>query len=214
MPILAKLIALSLILGACAPDKGQVGEENFFCDTVATERLLVDEPSSLGFTAIDILQFSDGSHSGVLRWSDATEANLTIIVEHSGVTNHLTRAWNDDQENLTSGLSDSDCSDQMELELTVTMRTDDGSLDETWMLSLYAETAMEASLSQTLTSFNGSLDIRSFTPAGEFDDLQAYLEVSFSSATGISGTITGQGEHSSSDTVAVELFDIAFFAFP
>jgi len=134
-------------------------------------------------------------------------------VQHTGVTNHLTRGWIDENGDSAEIHPELDCSDLVELEIVITARTDDGSLYETWMLSLLAASADNASLSQSLTAANGSLDIESFAPTGEFDGLQAQVDMSFSNA-GVTGEIIGQAESSSGgNTVSAQSFDIASFLF-
>lgn len=202
-----------LALSACAPkDGGQVGEETVVCKPVETQSLAVDQDSPLGFSAMDILDFADGSHTETLRWADGTETELTTSFSFENTANFHVREWVDDSMGggPEPALDMADCPDIVEMSMTVSMSTADGELNESWLIDLQAASVDSATFYQDLSTAEGTIMIDRFAPTGDHDSYRAFLDLTIN-ATGITGTISGQAEGSDGETAFAQNYDIASF---
>ncbi len=211
--------ALLITLTACAPDDGgQVGEETIGCLPVETQTLALEETSPLGFTPMQVLDLVDGSHTAPLRWDDGSETVLTTSFSYASEANYQDREWVDDSdlggpEPAPAPADIGDCPDIVELSMTVTMQSADGALNETWTIALQALTADYSIFYQDLDALQGTLDIDSYAPAGNFDTRRAFLDFSIT-PTGVSGEIVGQASGTDGDVAFAENFAIASFGPP
>lgn len=211
--------ALLITLSACAPsDGGQVGEETIGCLPVDTQALALDETSPIGFSPMQVLELVDGSHAAPLRWANGSETVLTTSFSYASEANYQDREWIDDStlggpqpEPAPADLGD--CPDIVELSMTVTMQTDDGALNESWTIALQAVSADSSGFYRDIDGVQGTLDIDSYAPAGDFDSKHAFLNFSITAA-GVSGEIVGQASGTDGDVAFAENFAIASFGPP
>lgn len=194
----APILPLLLLFAgtACAPnDGGQVGEENFGCAAASTEELSVDDSTPLGFTVAEVLSLAEGTHESPLTWADERSAVLTVTMSYASRATYQDREWmstnGDGREDLDIGTGD--CLDILNLEMNVQLMTDDGALNENFIVDLQAATVTEAGFHISLGLPTGSLAIEAFAPAGSFESYSAALDLVID-AGGISGTISGQAE--------------------
>jgi len=213
------LVALFLALAACAPsDGGQVGEETIGCLPVETQVLEVDETSPLGFTPMDVLTLVDGSHTEALRWADGGETELTTSFSFASAANFQDREWVDagsseDGQPEPAPADLGDCADIVELSMTVTMQTTDGRLNESWAIALQAVAVDSSGFYQELEALQGSLDIQSYAPSGDFDSNRAFLDFTIT-PSGFDGEIVGQASGTDGQVAYAENYPIASFGPP
>ncbi len=187
------LFLLSIGLFACSPDNGQVGEETLTCRVISTQNISLEENTSANFSAMDILLFSEGSHQAELQWADSSTSTLTLNLDSVGGPTLLTREWLDEDGNTSPFENLANCPTQIEIIMMATLQTEDGALDESWTVRLLAEDASEARFSRTLTTINGSLNIASYAPEGDYNNHQAFLSLRLH-PDGMDGAIDGQAE--------------------
>jgi hypothetical protein len=205
-----------LALTACSPASGgQVGEETLGCLPVDSIALGETDPSPLGFTIMDVEDFTVGQHETELRWEGGSTTPLTIGITYSGNGFYRDREWVDEGGSAEPALlDDEDCPDILDLEIAIEVSTDDGALNESWMTSLAAVTAMSASASHEFPAVSGTLDLAAFAPSSDYDELRGFLELRIEGQA-VSGTLTGQvsksGGGGDSDTASAETFPIAEF---
>ncbi len=220
MPVPTKFIPLLFVLfNACAPDNGQVGEETVFCEVYASESLQPQQNSALGFSPATISSFVSGMHNGTLRWASAEEGDFSITMEFTGTANFLSRAFGGEPSD--DGIEpqfDLGCPDVVDLEMMVTLVSNDGRLNESWLVHLLAPSSVEASFSRELDELAGSLDIVSFAPSDDAVRYSVNVDVAFQDGSlpgsPVSGRIVGQSENQDTgDTVSATSFDIASFEF-
>ena len=213
------LATLLITLTACAPsDGGQVGEETIGCLPVETQALTLEQTSPIGFSPMQVLDLVDGSHTAPLRWADGSETVLTTSFTYASEANYQDREWVDDNnsggpEPAPAPADLGDCPDIVELSMTVTMQSADGALNESWTIALEATTADSSAFYQALDAVQGTLDIDSYAPAGNFDSKRAFLDFSIE-ASGVSGEITGQASGTDGDVAFADNFAIASFGPP
>lgn len=197
-----------MLVIACAPDNGQVGEETIQCKAVSMERIDRDEISPLGFSPAEILSFSEGTHSGTLQWADSMQSEVTINMQFTGEATYQVRDWVDENGGLAEQQLEIDCPNVMELEMEITISSTDGRLNESWPVQLRASSTIEATTSVQPQSFVGTLDVASFAPEGDFIRHRAFVDVDFQNGI-LSGRLSGQAESENGDVVSALSYDIA-----
>lgn len=199
--VVLSLGAVACDLGAADPnDGGQFGEEaGARCEAVGATPLGADEVSALGFAPQALLDLAVGTHADTLAWAQlGTTTGVTLTVSHDGGAMELV-----DYEVVSEGGSGGMepaiepalfCADQVEIEVAVSLTTDDGAFAESWTVRLAAAEAARASFSRELDAVSGTFDPWDHAPAGNtYDTMRAWVDVAFDAA-GASGVISGQGE--------------------
>jgi hypothetical protein len=209
-------VPLVLGLAACqlgpAGDGGQQGEETSGCGVVASDVLEPGEDSVLGFGGDAISALAAGSHSGTLTWASGSTTGVTVDVGDLGEIRFEDMAWIDDNG---SGIEPADdCPDQVAVDATIGLTTEDGAFAESFALPLTASTADEAGFwtELTLDALGGSYTVTEVDPA-DYDGVAAFVGGTFDES-GSHGTIDGQatldGDASDPEGVAsAENFAIA-----
>ncbi|HEV8551442.1 MAG TPA: hypothetical protein VGQ57_20485, partial [Polyangiaceae bacterium] len=109
------------------------GEAGLRCTpTMSSEPLAFDTPSPLGFSGADVARALPGASSSVVLWRDGTDTTLDVTLTPG------TRA----------GYASS-CRANV-LDVTVSLRTADGALDETVVTELFAKNPDAVSLDVSL----------------------------------------------------------------
>jgi hypothetical protein len=133
------LSTLALTTMACAtlPAGGQTGEEHDPCVEVESTPLLPDERSSLGFTPNEAVSTAVGIHGQVLSWADGPSSMLTLTITQMGDARFVRLRPRDEEEiRLDRG-----CADQIDVPVSITLQTEDGTFDDTWALVLHSHQA-------------------------------------------------------------------------
>jgi len=215
-PLVALLLASGCSSNETAPDAdpnpgddddsiggGQTGEENFGCLPVGNEPLALDAASPLGFSAAQLLAALGAEHNATLTYADGSTTPLQVAIEYEGGgVEFVDRAFRSDgsgEEQASTGIEIAlDCSDVVEVEVTLTFATDDGAFDEAWPVTLSADTASTArAYSQiALDELTGSFELSrvdSEADASRFDAVSAELALDLV-GTLWSGDLSGLGE--------------------
>jgi hypothetical protein len=174
----------------------------------------VDTDTPLGFSAADILAFAGGSHEVTIRWNPSEFASygpesgdhaLTITLSHDdGEIRFVEPKENngDGDNHLGSLLPTAPCSEWLEIDVTVTLKSDGGALDESFETTLMARSPLQAIASHQLKhdQVMGGFEITdvriegfmlaqlqlsmTFTPLGSSGNLSAVFEVRRGDAVG------------------------------
>ena len=174
----------------------------------------LDEVSSLGFSAADLIALAEGPHTETLAWleneiassSGEGSTEVEVRLEFSESARFVDRSPKPSEENGQEGGPDigyeSSCSDRLELDATLTLKTADGALDETVPVVVWAETdrLVHANFSLDADELTGSLEVTVEPPPGFEADGPPQLgfdiniaEVGFMGSIGVSGTYSGNG---------------------
>jgi hypothetical protein len=150
----AALIAALSSLAGCAG--GQTGHEGENANCKETARKLgLNEASPLGFSADEVLGFAEGAHVTSFDWQPSPDvpygpesgvSELTLAVTSLGVQRFVTRELDGTSMSEELGC----CSDSLQLNVRIDLRTSSGALDETFDTVLEARHAGSASLSVRL----------------------------------------------------------------
>jgi hypothetical protein len=208
------LIGLSLgflFLPACttAPgDGGQQGEETAKCTAMSSTALAHDEASALGFSPDDVLAFSSGAMSSTLTWAKGGTTDLSLNVTPGSTYAFVHYEYQDSGSGLA--VAEIGCEDQVEIPATVTFATADGAFDESWSLTLAAQTADAVFASQTLdlAALGGTYAVTTEVDPSAYDGLNAWADLTFA-ASGPTGDVSGQATKVESETASATAFDIA-----
>jgi hypothetical protein len=118
------------------------------CKVTSATELGLDAESALGFTANDVLAFVEGTHEETLRWypqdgfsyaPESGEHALTVQITRDGAPRFTkyTRASNGSLGEIAlAGVDGEPCSDAIEIDVEVLVKTDQGALDETFPATL------------------------------------------------------------------------------
>jgi hypothetical protein len=131
------MLALTTVACATPPAGGQTGEEHGSCIEVDSMPLLPDERSPLGFTPNEAVSTAVGTHGEVLSWADGPSSMLTLTITPMGYARFV--RLRPQEENVTR--LDRGCADQIDVPVSVTLQTDDGTFDDTWALILHSQQA-------------------------------------------------------------------------
>lgn len=206
------VLTTACTLGTDPDDGGQIGEESGArCEAVGRTALAVDEESALGFAPQALVDLAVGSTTSTLDWADGTS---TPLVEDVVVTGAMELV---DYEVIDTGTGDGTqtamemalwCPDQVEIEVTLSLTTDDGRLAESVATRLQASEVDLVTAWMTLDQPQGTFDAWDFAPAGnDYDDMRAWIDLTWD-ASGASGVVHGQGEGTDGDTAFAENVDI------
>ena len=204
-------------LAACSPDPsdpadgGQFGEENDHgCTLIGEELLDLDEATSWGVTAQDILDVSEGDHASTLTWADGSTAALALNMADFAEPRLLDFEYVSDGSGAEPSLY---CPDVLAIDATVEVATDDGQLAERYDVTLTLAESDTVQLSVDLDPISGTFDPEDWATE-TFDTVWASLSIGFSEE-GVSGEVAGFGELSSGTgsegVVSLSMFEIATF---
>lgn len=218
-------LACSLALGCSDvtdtgnPHKDNGGEtDGGNCESTPTP-VELDETSSLGFSAADVIALAAGTHTETLAWLENESVNssggdpteVEVLIEFGEDARFVDREpkMNDGGGGLEEGEPDiayeSMCHDRLELDATLTLRTADGALDETVPVVVWAETERlaHAHFSLDADELAGSLEVSVDALPGFEQDGPTKLGFDVRIAdVGFAGSIGVQATFKSDDGVA------------
>jgi len=138
-------LAAALIGCGGAQAGGQTGEETEGGCRLAVTPLALDEVSPLGFSASDVLEFSEGERQAELRW---LASDLDYGPEHgdSGITARVTLRG---KAQFVKVVEDKNlrCVDAVRVPITLELTTSGGALSERMDTRLVANSSTEAKVS-------------------------------------------------------------------
>ena len=121
--------------------------------------LELDEPSPLGFSPEDVLAVAEGTHEAALTYSSSqegafqltpggTSTTLTMVLERTGNATFV-QSW-PGPDSCYPADSQEICPDRLEVEVTVSLTTEDGAFDEQFAALLVAKSPGETTLTVPL----------------------------------------------------------------
>lgn len=188
------LCALALV--ACKPEKntGDTGAD-LSCSEDVTQ-LSVEQDSPLGFAARDINTLTSGDHDATLTWAQGGTTGLRVRATYAdGDIRYIERALEGggDAELTDTAGADELCPDTLEIDIDLTLETDDGALDEKWAATLVATAADSAAFSYTFDplDLNGTYDVATDLDVTDYDTLEGVAAGTID-LSGTTGTLSGQ----------------------
>lgn len=148
----------------------------------------LDEVSPIGFSGADVLAELGETHSTTITWSDGVASTLTVRVEHDDEIqdegNILYVDPMDDHPN---------CSERADVPIRLTLTTDDGLLELSFVEMLKATETDAATLvgNPSGIQFLGSFDLAAVVGAANLDAVAPHLELTFD-GSGSTGEITAR----------------------
>jgi hypothetical protein len=209
---------LLLPLAACtqADEPFHDGNEGAYesCEETVTVLESVDEASTLGFSAGDVLAFAEGSHQSSIHWHpgeidfgpETGEGELSVEVEYDGGEIRYVDSEPKNEEGFGG-----DCPDRLEIDANVTMKTSGGALDEHFVGTIQAMRSNVATILQKREpgDFEGALTIEDIeTENGEATAITLGIGLS---TFGIFGSIDGGIQVEDGDAVGFGGFNYATF---
>lgn len=178
------LLAQLVVLAACNPQSGgQTGEDSSLpCRNFISSLPSIDAVSPLGFSASQVLSFAAVKHESTLAWhaihnvisnydhdSDVstvgyspgpgeTGVAFTIIYTNGGIQFiHHEPNWPDAAK---------ECPDSLVIDVTASLVTSDGALDESFATSLYADSLQQADWGAEIpwSEIKGSFRVATYPP--------------------------------------------------
>lgn len=168
------LVPAPLLASACgSASGGQTGSESAECVVVESVPIPVDESSPLGFSAKDILAYSEGDFADTMHWSDGSASPLTMsVVRNSDVATFAHSEY--------SGSGEMACIEVLTVAATIQASTEDGRLGEVWHGDLASSATGSASFVLELTDIAGTLDLGSFVAEpSRYDVVRWYVDLQF-----------------------------------
>jgi hypothetical protein len=217
-PALALALSLAGCLGTSTGNPTEdPGEEHgggtgvgSYCKEASSRPVPVDEQTSLGFSAQQVLEFVEGEQQETLTWhaqplasygpeSGEQQATLTVTRRDTPIRLVQYRADTGGAE-IAIG---SDCSDALAIDVHVALRTAGGALDESFDATLVARSSRKVSIYQRLDHKNlgGSFAITQFHQP-RFRVAQMHLAVTWT-PFGTTGALNVVFEQPSEDGTAV-----------
>lgn len=179
-----------------------------YCENTATV-VGLDEATALGFSAQQLLDLALGQHDEVFTYADGTESGLSLEVSHAGgearfVTSEA--VYPKSGSTIDIGI---ECFDRVEVDVSISLATDDGALAESWDGALTSSSGEIVDFSQELDpdALSGSLDFDAFTSEPEYDDQSMWTYGSFTEA-GALGEVNGQVSGEDRDSAWAALVEI------
>jgi len=183
-----------------------------YCQAGDKTPLGLNEDSPLGFSAADILAFSEGTHEETIRWNpydgvaftpESGEQTITITVTRSGEPRFvLPKAPDDGTEELLVDI-EGGCMSWVEVPVDVTVETSGGALDETFEGLLRSHHPLSASVfyfTPDPEELGGDFEVATSGEWEGFTLAQLTLNVRFS-PYGVGGTFNGMLEKELGDAV-------------
>ena len=202
---------LAILVAGCSmepdPAGGQFGEEaDARCEPASTTELALDEAAPHGVTPAQVLALAVGKHRSELTWTQLGQStSVTVDIAH----NNGTIAWVDYELVSGSGtMFAAACVDELEIELDVTVQTDDGALNEAFAAKL-TTADVSGHIVVELGNVQGTFDPWDHAPANhDFDEMRTRLFLT-TDASGVSGKIEAQGSGTDGKAAFAELVEIA-----
>ena len=183
-----------LLVGCFEGDKNTL-EDGPYCEDSPTV-ITLEEATALGFSGADLLLLAEGEHTETLVWAE-TEATTPLAVGVSYDAGEV--RYIDSVAVYPEGDGDTpaigvECFARVEVDVTISLATEDGAFDESFDLALSSEDGVHASagLSFDHGDLAGSYEFTLMDPS-EYDDVSHSLRVTFDEA-GCSGELTAQAE--------------------
>lgn len=193
-----------LALTACTPD--DPAENLAGCQDISSTALSLDETSTLGFKASDLLAAVEKTYTDTLVWSDGSTTGLTLAIDYvDGAIAFVDSEYQSADDGGEIYAPDMMmCPDRVDVAVNVTLKTDDGAFDESWSLTLSTTNGTEGSLYKELAldGLKGTYAIRELDPA-DFDDVTAFISAVVS-AEGSRGELHEQGSKVDGETAMAE----------
>lgn len=146
------------------------------CEDILHPLSSLDETTSLGFSAAQVLEFAEGEFTAPIVWGtpnnvtfgpESGTGELTMTVTYDGGAIHFVDSV--PQAGTGEGLllGGPGCADSIRIDVTVSVQTAGGALAETFETTLDARSLVAASFSKDLDpeALGGSFEILSVTPA-------------------------------------------------
>lgn len=174
----------------------------------------LDEVSSLGFSAADLVALAGGTHTETLAWlenelahsSGEGSTEVEVRLEFAESARFVDRSPKPSEDNGQEGDPDIgyeySCNDRLELDATLTLKTADGALDESVPVVVWAESerVVHTNFSLDTDEIAGSLEVTVEPPPGFEADGPPQLQfdvkiadVGFVGSIAVMGTYTGNG---------------------
>ena len=228
------ICAAALALAACDTQEppqggGQFGQETddgYRCVEISRTPLAADEASPLGFSPSELTGWAVTVHEATVTWSDGSTAALTLELSDAGEADYA--EYQAEQTSSGDGSEPDtlmdiaiDCPAQVEIPLTLSLRTDDGAFEESLSWTLEATSAEMFSLWLDLEdmALSGSFDPSDWATES-FDEVWANMSIEVWQEDGLEGEISGYGEATDpgtgdmDGTVSLSMFEIASIAGP
>jgi hypothetical protein len=217
-PALALALSLSGCLGTSTGNPTEdPGEEHGggtgvggYCKEVSSRPVQVDEQTSLGFSARQVLAFVEGEHEETLTWHPSSlasygpesgEHQATLAVTRRDTPIRLVK-FTADTGGAEIGIGNA-CSDALAIDVHVALRTDGGALDESFDATLVARSGRKVSIFQRLDheKLGGSFAVTQFHQP-RFRVAQIDLAITWT-PFGTSGALNVVFEQPSEDGTAI-----------
>lgn len=202
---LSSLFLLAMFtVTACTPEDST--ENLAGCQDISSTALSLDETSTLGFKASDLLAAVEKTYTDTLVWSDGSTTGLTLSIDYAdgaiAFVDSEYQSADDGSEIYAPDMMM--CPDRMDIAVNVTFKTDDGAFDESWSLTLNTTNGTEGALYEALAldGLKGTYAIRELDPA-DFDEVMAFISVKVS-AEGSQGELYEQGSKVDGETAMAE----------
>lgn len=175
--------------GARGDDTGEVGGPA--CEETAID-LALDAETGLGFTAQDVLDLAQGSHTETFHpmTDDAPESQVTVVAAWTTGAVHLIESEAVYPDSGTHSAIGVVCEDRVEVVVDVTLDTDDGQLAEAWSLKLRATVPEQVIASVSVSEFAGTVDLWDFADP-DADTVSGAVSLRWS-PSGSHGEVGGQ----------------------
>jgi hypothetical protein len=201
--ILLTIPAWFLIVGCFEGNDKDFEATGPHCEDTPTV-LTLEEASSLGFSGADLLALASGVHSETLSWASGGSTPVTVTVTWGeGEVRFMDSEAVYPDTGLTMDIG-IECQDYLEVDVALTIATEDGALDESFDLALRSDegTTVSASVQLDHTQMNGSYEFTLMDPS-EYDSVTHFLDVAFDE-TGCSGEFMAQAEGCDDDCTGDE----------
>jgi hypothetical protein len=190
---------------------------------VTRQELTPGETSPLGFSAEQLLADAGGEHQLALRWADGRTSELVLGFELVGdVVEFAEREYREDPSGRESARGElgapeiaAQCNDVLEMPVALRFVTADAALDESWSVSLRAESLALAGifLELDLDALGGSYRVTEVDPTA-FDDVRVFVTLAWRDGMW-TGSISGQAETTAGSgndaSVSARNFPVATF---
>jgi hypothetical protein len=186
---LAGAVFAGVLAGCSNTEGGQVGSESGSCALVDCSEYGLGETSPAGFSANDILAYSQGDFSAVMTWTDGPQSPVTISIARTSDS-----ATYCDYELPVGSKNELGCEDWLRILVSVEISTEDGRLAEVWVGEVSGSMADQSEVSLEFAEPDGTLDVDSFvTDPSRYDSIRWYLDIEIDS-TGVQGSVYGLGQ--------------------
>jgi len=150
----------------------------------------LDEVTPLGFAASELAAWAEGTHAETFVYAEGGSTPLTLAVTVGPEARYVTSVavYPDDGTQPAIGV---ECFDRVEVDLSVSLETDDGAFDEGFDTTLQSMDGLSAEWFATLDpgALGGSYDLDD--PEVDWSERKLFVQASFD-AEGSSGSIAGQ----------------------